>query len=92
MPIQEHGAKETLLLNAQQVKQQRGGQQTLCLARLRLELNKKKKATVIKMKYPFTVSFVRLLAVIFLPNLKTQLKKKKKAVSGYNKKEVQTRP
>lgn len=31
------------------------------------------------MKYPFTVSFVRLLAVIFLPNLKTQLKKKKKS-------------
>lgn len=30
------------------------------------------------MKYPFTISFVHLLAVIFLPNLKTQLIKKKK--------------
>ncbi|RMC00212.1 hypothetical protein DUI87_22814 [Hirundo rustica rustica] len=35
MPIQEYCAKETILFNAQQVKQQRNVQQILCLARLR---------------------------------------------------------
>lgn len=56
MPIQKYSAKETILLNAQQVKQQRGVQQTLCLARLRLELNKKT-AIIIRLTYPFHCFF-----------------------------------
>lgn len=85
MPIQEHCAKERILFNAQQVKQQRG------VARLRLELNKKS-ATVIRLKYSFHYFFCSPLSCQITPKPQNSANFKKMALSGYKKKETQTRP